>query len=65
MRKHLGVVLFLALAVAGLMAVAVPNLLTARSRSRQKHTMADMRTLASAFEARATDTTFSSTSNVA
>jgi type II secretory pathway pseudopilin PulG len=35
--------------------VAVPNLLQARSRSRQKQTMADMRTIATAWEARATD----------
>jgi type II secretory pathway pseudopilin PulG len=35
--------------------VAVPNLLVARQRSRQKQTLADIRTLAQAIEARATD----------
>lgn len=36
--------------------VAVPNFLTALNRSRQKRSMADMRSLATALEARATDT---------
>ena len=36
--------------------IAVPNILTALNRSKQKRTMADMRSLASALEARATDT---------
>lgn len=36
-------------------AIAVPNLLTALNRSAQKRTMADMRTVATAWEARATD----------
>ncbi len=36
--------------------VALPNLLTTLNRSRQKKTMADMRSLATALEARATDT---------
>lgn len=35
--------------------VAVPNFLKARNRSRQKQTMADIRTIATAWEARATD----------
>ena len=35
--------------------VAVPNYLRARNRSRQKQTMADMRSIATAWEARATD----------
>lgn len=39
-----------------LAAVAVPNLLTDLNRSRQKRSMADMRSLATALEARATDT---------
>jgi type II secretory pathway pseudopilin PulG len=43
------------LAIAFLSWIAVPNLLTARHRSRQKRTMADMRTIATALEARATD----------
>jgi len=38
-----------------LAAVAIPNLLTATGRSPQKQTMADMRTIATAWEARATD----------
>jgi hypothetical protein len=36
--------------------VAVPNLWRAKQRSAQKRTMADMRTIATAWEARATDT---------
>jgi len=35
--------------------IAVPNILVARNRSRQKRTMADIRTIATAWEARATD----------
>jgi type II secretory pathway pseudopilin PulG len=44
-------------AVAGvlILSAAGPNILLARNRSRQKHTMADIRTLATALEARATD----------
>ena len=38
-----------------ILAIAVPNLLTAMQRSKQKRTMADMRTIAAAVEARATD----------
>src|SRR2546430_5292522 len=38
-----------------LAAIAMPNLLTAMQRSKQKRTMADMRTIATAWEARATD----------
>jgi general secretion pathway protein G len=41
--------------VGFLAAIAVPNVLTARNRGRQKRTMADMRTIATAWEARATD----------
>jgi type II secretory pathway pseudopilin PulG len=37
-------------------AIAIPNFLTAMQRSKQKRTMADMRAIASAIEARATDT---------
>jgi len=43
------------LAIAFLSWIAVPNVLTARNRSRQKRTMADMRTIAAALEARASD----------
>ncbi|MFN2442648.1 MAG: type IV pilin protein [Thermoanaerobaculia bacterium] len=39
-----------------LAAIAVPNLLTAIQRSKQKRSMADMRSIATALEARATDT---------
>ncbi|PYQ48083.1 MAG: hypothetical protein DMF59_17085 [Acidobacteria bacterium] len=43
-------------AVAALFAaIVIPNILTASGRSPQKHTMADMRTIATAWEARATD----------
>src|SRR5205814_4490670 len=38
-----------------LAAIAIPNLLTAMQRSKQKRTMADLRTIATAWEARATD----------
>src|SRR5438094_4453816 len=38
-----------------LAAIAIPNLHTAMQRSDQKRTMADMRTIATAWEARATD----------
>ena len=56
MRKANIVTALIALAlVAGVVSIAVPNVLTARNRSRQKRTMADMRTIATAWEARATD----------
>jgi type II secretory pathway pseudopilin PulG len=42
--------------IAILAAIAVPNLLTAINRSKQKRTMADMRNISTAWEARATDT---------
>jgi general secretion pathway protein G len=56
--------LVIGIAVAGLVviaiigilaAIAVPNLLTAMQRSKQKRTMADMRTLATALDAYGTD----------
>ena len=44
-------------AIIGILAaIAIPNLLTAMHRSRQKRTMADLRNIATAWEARATDT---------
>lgn len=43
------------LIIGVLAAIAIPNLLTGLQRSRQKRTMADMRTIATAWEARATD----------
>ncbi|HYK01894.1 MAG TPA: hypothetical protein VE974_09065 [Thermoanaerobaculia bacterium] len=55
MRKATPYLLSAALFVAWLGFVAVPNLLIARNRSFEKRTMADMRTLAQALEARATD----------
>ena len=40
------------IAIIGILAaIAIPNLLTAMQRSRQKRTMADMRTIATALEA--------------
>src|ERR1700741_445886 len=48
--------LLIVVAIIGILAaIAIPNLLTAMQRSRQKRTMADMRTIATAWEARATD----------
>jgi type II secretory pathway pseudopilin PulG len=47
--------LWLAAFIGILAWIAVPNLLTARNRSFQKRTLADMRTVAQALEARATD----------
>ena len=41
--------------VAGLAALIVPNLLEALERSRQKRSMADMRSIATGWEARAED----------
>ncbi|HEX8618231.1 MAG TPA: prepilin-type N-terminal cleavage/methylation domain-containing protein [Thermoanaerobaculia bacterium] len=48
--------LLIVVAIIGILAaIAIPNLLTAMQRSRQKRSMADMRTAAQALEARATD----------
>lgn len=47
---------FVLVAVLGIIAaIAIPNLLTATQRSKQKRTMADMRSLATALEASAVD----------
>ena len=49
--------LLIVVAIIGILAaIAIPNLLTALQRAKQKRTMADMRTIATAWEARATDT---------
>src|SRR5688572_5918237 len=59
-RKQKGfslIELLIVVAIIGILAtIAIPNLLTAIQRSRQKRTMADMRSVATAWEARATDT---------
>jgi prepilin-type N-terminal cleavage/methylation domain-containing protein len=48
--------LLIALAVIGIIAaIAIPNLISAIERGRQKRTMSDMRSLSTAWEARATD----------
>ncbi len=49
--------LLIVVAIIGILAaIAIPNLLAAMQRARQKRTMANMRTIATAWEARATDT---------
>jgi type II secretory pathway pseudopilin PulG len=48
--------LFVIAIVGILAAIAIPNLLTAMQRSKQKRTMADMRSVSTAVEAYATDT---------
>ena len=48
--------LLIVVAIIGILAaIAIPNLLTAMQRTRQKRTMADIRTVATGWESRATD----------
>jgi len=48
--------LLIAVGIIGILAaIAVPNLLTAINRAKQKRTMADMRSISTAWESRATD----------
>ena len=48
--------LLIVVAIIGILAaIAIPNLLTAMQRSKQKRTMADIRSIATAWEAYATD----------
>ncbi|MGN6186094.1 MAG: prepilin-type N-terminal cleavage/methylation domain-containing protein [Thermoanaerobaculia bacterium] len=48
--------LLIVVAIIGIIAaIAIPNLLNAMQRARQKRTMADMRSVGTAWEARATD----------
>jgi len=49
--------LLIVVAIIGILAaIAIPNLLTALQRAKQKRTMADMHSIATGWEARATDT---------
>src|SRR5690349_14740160 len=49
--------LLIVVAIIGILAaIAIPNLLTAMQRSKQKRSMADIRSIATGWESRATDT---------
>ena len=56
MRRFAGPVIIIVIVTAILGGVAIPNILLSLNRSRQKRSMADMRSLATALEARATET---------
>lgn len=56
MRRFAGPVIIIVIVTSFIGGVAVPNVLESLNRSRQKRSMADMRSLAMALEARATDT---------
>ena len=55
MRRTPNIVAVVIVSIVLLGWFVIPNYLPARNRSRQNHTMADMRSIATAWEARATD----------
>lgn len=55
MRKPLVIIVIVLAVLAVLATIVVPNFLEAMRRSNQRRTLADLRTIATAWEARATD----------